>query len=44
MHNVNRLPEGTMHSDRARTAGYLEKVDDKRLGFDGETPCTSDEL
>jgi hypothetical protein len=33
-----------MYSDRARAAGYLEKVDNKRLGFDGGTPCTSDEL
>jgi len=33
LHNVNRLPEGTCYSDRARAAGYLENVDDKRLGF-----------
>jgi hypothetical protein len=44
MHNVNRLPEGTVCSHHARAAGYLEKVNDKRLGFDGRTPYTSDEL
>jgi hypothetical protein len=36
MHNVNRIPKGTVYSDRARAASYLEKVDDKRLGFDEE--------
>jgi hypothetical protein len=44
MHNVNRLQKGTVYSDRARATSYLEKVDDKMLGFDGGTRCTSDEL